>query len=146
MNDRDTFKKHMTMFAGTFNTELTELMLKTYWEILSDMSDGEFEASARAYMTVGRFFPKPADLIEHSAGSPVAKKERVWTSVVRGLRDSSNMKVSNSAMEAVKAIGGARYLGQLSMKELEFKKKDFMEVYQEEEVVLVGGIDSRLLD
>ena len=140
MNKR-TFAENMTILSEAFDKEITPALTKIYWDRLGDASDEQFMKAVVAHIETERFFPRVADLVDKIKGSSLDNKHEAWASVVRALRDSSNMNLPESVMDAVNAIGGARSLGQMTERDLEFKKKDFFEVYEPE--TNVTGIEQR---
>jgi len=144
-----TFAQHMTALSELFDKEITPALTQLYWDRFERESDEDFAKAVAAHIETERFFPRIADLVDKIKGS--GNKHEAWAEVVLALRDSSNMSLPASVMKAVNAIGGARALGHMTERDLEFKKKDFLEVYEEsggdeEQITFVGGIDSRLIE
>ena len=130
MKDQQKFKELILMLGDIFDKKVSSGTLKTYWQVLSSYTDTQFATAADAYMRVGKFFPRPADFIELIEGTSEANAHEAWATALLELRDSANAKFDAKTAKVIAALGGAEYLGQMSYRDLEFKKKDFIAIYE----------------
>lgn len=128
-NDAE-FKEYMAILATVFHTELTTSLIKIYWEAMRSYTDEQFAQACDTYIKTGRFFPKPVELIELIEGDKSQIAAEAWETVLKGLRDSKNVAFSPEITKAVNLLGGAEYLGSMNNRDLEFKRNQFMEIYQ----------------
>ena len=123
------FSDQMAILGSAFQVDVAP-MLAVYWADLSGYTDQQFEQAAIAHRRTGKFFPRIADLIELIDGTSKENAHEAWAAALIQLKDSANAKFSPATAKAIRAIGAAQYLGQMSYKDLEFKKRDFIEVYE----------------
>jgi len=132
MIDEDLFRTNLTVMGELFAREVSPALAKIYWNALCGYSDDEVRgATAKAIETL-RFFPKPAELIEFIVGGKMDAERayETWAVVMKELRDAENADFRSKATQrAIDIMGGAVYLSRLSHRELEFKKKEFIEIY-----------------
>lgn len=137
MNDEKRFKENMATLATVFNVDLTPFMITNYWEIFKGYDDDQFSHAVKQYLIRGKFFPKPVELIELIDGDQNQVAAEAWEVVLKGLRDSQNVVFSPEINRTVEMLGGAEYLGRMHERDLEFKRNQFMEIYQS--VVITEG-------
>ena len=130
MNNKTMFKDAMTLLGTIFDKEVLSTVIKVYWQVLSPYTDDQFHKAVEAHMRVGKFFPRPADLIELIEGTSQANAHEEWGEVMKQLRDSTNATFDKPTARAVNTIGGVAYLATMNYRDLEFKKKDFIDVYE----------------
>lgn len=130
MKNEQAFKESMVLFGEIFDKKVSPEILKIYWDILTPYTDEQFSTAVAAHNRTGRFFPRPADLISLIEGTSQANAQEAWGEVMNQIRDSANASFDKPTTRAVAAIGGAEYLGTMSYRDLEFKKKDFIDIYE----------------
>lgn len=130
MKNKDGFKTVMLLASDIFHRDVEPSVIQAYWNIFAAYTDKQFADAMAAHLCTGKFFPVPADLINLIDGTSQANAQEAWGEVLKQLRDSANTTFDKPTARAVAAIGGAEYLGTMTYKDLEFKKRDFVAVYE----------------
>lgn len=55
----------MILIGELFDKNLSEELLDIYWQILEAFNDEQCEQAFKKVMASAKFFPKPADILEH---------------------------------------------------------------------------------
>lgn len=66
--ERPQFRAQIERVARVFERQLTEPLLDDYWQALRHLSLAALTARVDAHIRVGKFFPKPRDLLENPDG------------------------------------------------------------------------------
>jgi len=129
MKDRKAFKESMVMMASVFNFGLEEIHLKTYWRVLDSMSDGQFSEAVDKWLTQGKFFPRPAELLDMIETSAQSAGD-AWALVLKEIRDYQSANLPDDIQSAVDEIGGLQMLAHCQESELPFRAQDFRKAYR----------------
>ena len=129
MESHEKFKQAMTYLGEIYNKEITKSLAQIYWEELNTYSDEQFNQAVRGHIRASTFFPKPAELIARMDEGSSELAAQAWGQVLKQLRDSQNAHLPEASQKVVDLLGGVEYLSGLSMKELEFKRNQFVELY-----------------
>ena len=130
MKDENRFKKQAVMLGEVFDKKITGGLIKIYWETLRQYSDEQVANAVTSHVRTGTFFPRPADLIKLIDGTSEENAHEAWAEVMRQLTDFASAKFDPATEKAVQAMGGAEYLSHMSYRDLEFKKKGFVDYYE----------------
>ena len=65
MQNEKRFRQQMAGVAEVFDKPLTKLLVHVYWQALAQYSDGDCEYAFAQSVLQGRFFPRPAELINY---------------------------------------------------------------------------------
>lgn len=133
-SDKKKLAKELLACGEVYGREVTSGLVETFFSILESYS---IEIVARAFhqhmidSERGRFFPKPADLIDKISGGSREQAVQSWAEVIRLSSNSRTAKSQNEVTEAVVAqMGGWRRMGQTDYAQFEWLQKEFVERYQ----------------
>lgn len=136
INDEKRFGEAMATSAAIFDKKLTAPVLRITFETLKEFSIEQVEAAFLMHLKTGEFFPRPAQLIEIiNVGKPNNNDKALlaWLSIERAISKLGPYRTltldDRLAMEIINHIGGWSHICSLSYKELDFKKKDFIQAY-----------------
>lgn len=136
-SDEMKFAETMTMLGVVFPTNVTQTLANAYFVALKPFTIEQVMAAAERHIEIGRFFPKPIELADIiNAGKPNGEDKAVlaWMSITSAISKigpyRSLILDDRLAMEIVKHVGGWSNLCNLSYKELDFKKREFVESYK----------------
>ena len=124
-----TLAAELSVLGLIFGKEVNKDLAKAYFNVLSDFTDYQMIAASSKWQKTGKFFPKPAELIEMIVGTEKQSGADAWALVLKGLRDHQICVLPPDIQEAVDKIGGIRLLAYMSFGDLAFKAKDFKDVY-----------------
>ena len=81
MLSKDMFSKMMTMLCEVYGKKQTDQFMETYYFVLKEMNDGEFQFSVLAMLKnrVYPSFPKPAEIMQEKIG----EEYDVWIKVLK---------------------------------------------------------------
>ena len=65
MKDKEKFKGFMMIVGELFDKNPSQQLLDVYWQILEPFTDEQCEAAFKKVITTVKFFPKPADFMDH---------------------------------------------------------------------------------
>lgn len=71
-NDQERFKAALVGTAEIYGKEVTPELTKIYWAILKELTIDEFSDAMAEHLRdvkTGKFFPKPADILEKAKGT-----------------------------------------------------------------------------
>lgn len=63
-SDYPEFVTTLAALGEVFGKEVSTAMLEIYWAVLKKLSMEDFRSATSVYMEIGKFYPKPADLLE----------------------------------------------------------------------------------
>ena len=130
MKNEDQFKSNLVAVGEVFSKEVSPALAKIYWRSLSQFTDNQVQAAFDRAVTNLKFFPKPAELIELIEGTRTEQAHGAWGILLRELSDSANAQLDPISVKTVESMGGIRYLATRSMRDLEFKEKTFVTIYE----------------
>ena len=138
--DKQSFKELMVGVGELYNKEITKPLMRIYFQALENHSLADVERGLSAHTMDakhGSFFPKPADIVRHlQTGDLSAENKAVlaWAQVVREMRVNGSygsLKLDDKqAVAAVKSLGSWQQLCSSTEKELVWKKKEFISLYE----------------
>ena len=138
MNDSNEMKfaETMTMLGVVFPTNVTPVLAKAYFLALKRFTIEEVTAAAERHIETGKFFPKPVELTDIiNAGKPNTQGKAVlaWLGIIDAIGKigpyRSPVLSDRLSMQIVNHVGGWGNLCQLDFKQLDFKKREFVEAY-----------------
>lgn len=137
IDDKKKFGELMAVSGSIFDKELTAPMLRIMFETLSEYSIDQIGAAFTKHLQTGDFFPRPAQLIRIiNAGKPSSddRATLAWMSITNAISKIGPYRTltldDKLALEIIKHVGGWSNLCNLSYKDLDFKKREFVEAYK----------------
>ncbi len=135
--DRKRFAALMVSAGEVYNKPLTSALIGIYWSVLKAYSFEDIDVAVKCHLVtpdVGKFFPKPADIIMAIKGSPQNQALLAWSKVVSAMR-SAGRYTSIAFDDALihKVIGdmdGWVRFCNIDEKQLPFIEKEFLERYR----------------
>lgn len=142
--DKATFRDMMMAAGEVYGREITKPLLQMHFAALAHASIEQVQSAMMAHMQnpdSGQFFPKPADLIKQMTGTTKQKEEVIedrasiaWACIERDIRrigSYGTLKIEDKqAMAAVKAMGGWQSICQTETSKMEWKRKEFIRMYE----------------
>lgn len=142
--DKDAFTEMMMAAGEVYGKVITVPMIKMYFAALGPMSVEQVQCAMMAHLQNpdnGQFFPKPADLIRQLSGTSKQQEAAIedkasmaWACIERDIRrigSYGTLKMDDKqALAAVKAIGGWQSLCQTETSKMEWKRKEFIRMYE----------------
>lgn len=125
-----------TLLCETYNREATKSLSMAYYMVLDGLTVDEFQKAVKSILASRKYstMPLPADLLEAAHGSTEDKALIALAELESAIgRYGTNKSVcfkDKHIMAAVQAIGGWVSIGAMEVKEWEFKRKEFLKVYQ----------------
>jgi uracil phosphoribosyltransferase len=129
MDNQETFKHRMATLGELFGKEISQELAQIYWDVLKPYSNEQFTRAVEIHCRTGKFFPRPAELIDLMAGSANEEAAVAWLEVLTQLRNCKNVTLPESSAKVVAMLGGAEYLGRMNVRDLEYKRNQFIEIY-----------------
>ncbi len=142
MKDLDKVDFHELMIGAgeTFGKDITKPLLRIYFNSLEKFTIEQVTIAISKHLQDpkhGSYFPKPADLIRQMVVPGPSVQDRAelgWMSVVNAISSIGsygNLKLEDKqALAAVRNLGSWKGLCQTDMKNMDFKKREFMAAYQ----------------
>lgn len=160
MQDQDKVAfRDMMMAAGeVYGREITKPLLQMYFAALAQAGIEQVKNAMMDHMKnpdTGQFFPKPADLIKQMTGTTkqqdAAIEDRAavaWACIERGIRrvgSYGTLKLEDKqALATVKAMGGWQSICQTETSKMEWKRKEFIRMYETFERMPLEALPSSL--
>lgn len=149
----------LMMAAGeVYGREVTRPMAAIYFSALANVSIEQVQEAMMAHMQnpdSGQFFPKPADLIKQMTGTTkqqdAAIEDRAavaWACIERDIRrigSYGTLKLDDKqALATIKAMGGWQSICQTETSKMEWKRKEFIRMYETFERMPLEALPSSL--
>lgn len=142
--DKAAFRDMMMAAGEVYGREITKPLLQMYFAALYQYGIERVHGAMMAHMQnpdSGQFFPKPADFIRQMSGTSKQheasiedKASMAWACIERDIRrigSYGTLKMDDKqALAAVKAIGGWQSLCQTETSKMEWKRKEFIRMYE----------------
>lgn len=156
--DKRAFFDLMMAAGEVYGREVTQPMAAIYFSALANVSIEQVQEAMMAHMQnpdSGQFFPKPADLIKQMTGTTkqqdAAIEDRAaiaWACIERDIRrigSYGTLKLEDKqALATVKAMGGWQSICQTETSKMEWKRKEFIRMYETFERMPLEALPSSL--
>lgn len=131
MLSKQTFGQQMSVLCTLFKEEMSPVQADAYYEVLKNLSDESLIHAVREYSgSDATFFPRAGQLKQLASKIGLLDGNEAWRLVLKDLRDTwSPSTLPEGIKEIVRDMGGVRYLGQLTERELDFKRREFLSEY-----------------
>lgn len=156
--DKRAFFDLMMAAGEVYGREVTQPMAAIYFSALANVSIEQVQEAMMAHMQnpdSGQFFPKPADLIKQMTGTTkqqdAAIEDRAaiaWACIERDIRrigSYGTLKLDDKqALATIKAMGGWQSICQTEISKMEWKRKEFIRMYETFERTPLEALPSSL--
>lgn len=156
--DKAAFRDMMMAAGEVYGREITKPLLQMYFSALAPMSIEQAQSAMMAHMRnpdSGQFFPKPADLLRGVVGTSKQQEAAIedraaiaWACIERDIRrigSYGTLKLDDKqALATVKAMGGWKELCACDAAKLEWKRKEFISMYETYERTPLDALPSSL--
>ena len=156
--DKRAFFDLMMAAGEVYGREVTKPMAAIYFSALANVSIEQIQEAMMAHMQnpdSGQFFPKPADLIKQMTGTTkqqdAAIEDRAaiaWACIERDIRrigSYGTLKLEDKqALATIKAMGGWQSICQTETSKMEWKRKEFIRMYETFERTPLEALPSSL--
>lgn len=115
-SDKPKFAELLAVMSGAFSREVTVPMASTYWALLEKYDLRDVERGVLSYMQTGKFFPSPAEIIEHIGNGLPAHcrhpdSEEAWAIAVRAMDEADTVFRTPQIIEAWNVAQSVMALG-----------------------------------
>lgn len=117
-------KKFSVLFGGR---EVTEELTVLYAGFLRDLPDDVLEVASNSCIRTCRFFPTIAEIMD--AADELGKEERNVGAEFFAVAAGKGIPDDPAFQNALYSIGGPRVIGEATMQELGFLRREFMKEY-----------------
>lgn len=138
--DKKRFLEVMTMTGEIYNKEISTALLRMYFEALKGLAFEDVELGIQKHLSDtdhGTFFPKPSDIVRNSPAGAISardKGELAWCVVLAEIAKTGpykNPKIEDrQALAAVQGLGGWVNICNMTFEQLDWKKKEFFDLYE----------------
>ena len=156
--DKAAFRDMMMAAGEVYGREITKPLLQMHFAALAHASIEQVQNAMMAHMQnpdSGQFFPKPADLIKQMTGTTKQQDAVIedraaiaWACIeqdIRRIGSYGTLKLDDKqAMAAVKAMGGWQSICQTETGKMEWKRKEFIRMYETFERTPLEALPSSL--
>lgn len=136
-NDDVKFSEIMSAMAELYEVNISDVVMGIWFNALSEYSIEEISTAFSDYVSnpdVGKFKPKPADIIKMIGGSTSDQAYIAWTKVDKAVRTIGVYEsvVFDDALihVIITDMGGWIAMGDITEDEWVFKGKEFMQRYR----------------
>jgi len=143
-SDKKEFAKTMQLASIAYDRECDQPMLRAYFEFLEDYSVDQIKLAVKAHCVgtgvESKFFPKVADITSQIEGTRKQtdqaeqfNAEAAWLSIpkaIRGTGQYGSPQFHDPVTTACVSIMGWKTLCNMTEKEVTWKMKEFVELYQ----------------
>jgi hypothetical protein len=136
MEDKRKFTQTMVAMGELHDKELSPVLVNMYWTALKEFADDDVSKAFDVAMMNLKWFPKPSELREIITGNSSEQAHSAWSGVIKAIECGAGHRLIESAKLApeiealVIEMGGWRRLAGMSYRDLDFLKKDFVELYR----------------
>jgi hypothetical protein len=134
MKDENRFLELMTVLGEIHDRKITRLLLDVYWRVLEPFPNDACIRAFHELIRSAKFFPKPAEFLEHLEARREDRAAVAWLDVVATLKRFGNyqsVRFADSVIHsAIEAMGGWVRFGLMEEKERTWKQKEFERLYQ----------------
>lgn len=134
MLDKKIFLKGMTLLGAAFDKEVNEALLEVYWMDLKDFDPKDFERVVTNHRRTAKFFPKISELREELVrlkGFHRPTASDAWDDLLRAAETGEKPELDEITEKALSVCGGWDNFQFMSYHDLQFRRKDFLTVYND---------------
>jgi hypothetical protein len=131
MIDEKIFKDAWAMICERFGRSPSGPLSMAYYQSLSArLSTEQFQAAARRVFEQNEFFPKPADFFEpRDVKAESLEQWELISDVMRGFTPIASPALTEESRRVVRLLGGESKLRNTQLDEVQFVRRDFLQLY-----------------
>ena len=133
MISKKDFFQLMTEAGNAYGKDVNKGQLSAYYDALSGFDALSIQKAFKSHVLTVAWFPRISEIIGAIEGTGKEKSADAWASVMIEIRKTGSYgrpRVTPEIREAIDKVGGWKVICRMNHKELEFKAKDFADVYQ----------------
>lgn len=129
MLNKQVFAREMAILADRFGRSVSNPVLNSYYEALSNsLTDEEFIGAAKRIFNESQFWPSPSEFVDKARGRVEDAAQLEWMEVMGGIAEDRKFTgLTPSGKAALEAVGG-RYAVRSSL-DVGFIRRDFIAAY-----------------
>ena len=127
MKNLEMFNQQLTGMGEVFNKAITPALAQIYWTSLKEFTDEQVKTAFEQALGSLKFFPKPSELREIIQGTGDEHGHEAWSEIMFCLERGK--PPPEELHHITRSLGGWGNLKLKTYKDLEFVKRDFMEIY-----------------
>jgi len=137
MEDDKKFKEMMAVAGEVFDKQISESLVKIYWQTLKKYSDEQVEKAFGDILTTKtmKIFPLPGELVQAIEGSSTDKAQQAWMLFNNTMRTTGtwqSVKFTDPVIHTVVvSLGGWTILGKMDESEWPFIQARFIKEYEQ---------------
>jgi hypothetical protein len=131
MIEQSVFKDTWAVLCERFNRDYSPAMATAYYQSLSARLDTEqFKAGVQRVFEQNEFFPKPADFFEvRDIKAESLEQWELISDVMRGFTPIASPALTEESRRVVRLLGGESKLRNTQLDEVQFVRRDFLQLY-----------------
>jgi len=131
--DKSEFMKLMLETGNMYSIDVSKGQMRAYYDLLKQYPRDALQKAFRSHAMSSEWFPKISQIIAGIEGTDKEQGADAWSNVLLEIRKTGSYgepRVSSEIGDAIAKIGGWKLLCSMTYRELEFKAKDFTNIYQ----------------
>jgi len=131
--DKSEFMKLMLETGNMYSIDVSKGQMRAYYDLLKQYPRDALQKAFRSHAMNSEWFPKISQIIALIDGTGKEQGADAWAKVMLEIRKTGSYgqpRVSPEIGEAISKIGGWKVLCSMTYRDLEFKAKDFTNIYQ----------------
>ena len=137
MDDKGKFTETMVAMGELYDKELSPVLVNLYWTALKEFADDDVIRAFEVAMMNLKWFPKPSELREIITGNSSELAHQAWADVIKAIESGAGHRtvqykhdLAPQVDAMVIELGGWRRLAGMTYRDLDFLKKDFVDLYR----------------
>ncbi len=132
MKDKEKFKGFMMVVGELFDKNISQELLDVYWQILKPFNNDQCEEAFKKVMTTAKFFPKPAEILEHLIRGYTSLS--AWQAALGALKESgpyTSVCFEDRAIHlTIEMMGGWPVFCSMENDQIKWKQIEFEKIYK----------------
>jgi len=127
----DELKKLILILCEEYHAEFSEARFKIWFGFLQEFELDDVTKAIQICLTECSYFPRLAEICQQLKlnFNPKLNALEAWAQLLVDLQKSSAGE-NPITQKIVKTMGGAKHLGNCTFRDLEFQRKNFIELYE----------------
>jgi hypothetical protein len=132
MLDKKIFSTGVDHLQTYYSRTLDPFARRVWYRHLSQLSDEQFELAVEAAIASKHYLPTPSELVELVQGNSAQIAAEEWEVCLKAAQRGTvdGFMLSDTALQALRAIGGVSGLGMATSDRLPWLRKEFIEQWK----------------